>query len=82
MARLREQPETRRVFDISFKLKIVRMAKAQGLSIGQLCKDIKLVEIVTTALLGQFEAVQLGQNRIGKRLTAEHQRIRQLEQEN
>jgi transposase len=32
--------------------------------------------------IAQFEAEQLGQNGIGKPLTAEHQRIRQLEAEN
>ena len=31
---------------------------------------------------GQFEAEQTGQSGIGKPLTAEHQRIRQLELEN
>ena len=32
--------------------------------------------------LAQFEAEQLGQSGVGKLLTAEHQRIRQLESEN
>ena len=32
--------------------------------------------------LSQYEAEQLGQSGIGKPLTAEHQRIRQLESEN
>jgi len=36
----------------------------------------------TSFKLGQFEAEQSGQSGIGKPLTAEHQRIRQLELEN
>ena len=58
------------------------MVKTQGLSIGQVCKDMKLGESAVRRWLGQFEAEQSGQSGIGKPLTAEHQRIRQLEQEN
>ena len=58
------------------------MVKAQGLSISQVCKDMKLGESAVRRWLGQFEAEQSGQSGIGKPLTAEHQRIRQLELEN
>ena len=75
-------PKLRRVFDTSFKLQVVQMVKAQGLTISQVCKDMKLGESAVRRWLSQFEAEQLGQNGIGKPLTAEHQRIRQLEQEN
>ena len=58
------------------------MVKVQGLSIGQVCKDMKIGESAVRRWVAQFEAEQLGQNAIGKPLTTEHQRIRQLEAEN
>ena len=58
------------------------MVKVQGLSIGQVCKDMKIGESAVRRWVAQFEAEQLGQNGIGKPLTAEHQRIRQLEAQN
>ncbi len=58
------------------------MVKVQGLSISQVCKDMKIGESAVRRWIAQFEAEQLGQNGIGKPLTAEHQRIRQLEAEN
>ena len=58
------------------------MVKVQGLSISQVCKDMKLGESAVRRWIAQFDAEQLGQNGIGKPLTAEHQRIRQLEAEN
>ena len=58
------------------------MVKAQVLSMGQVCKDMRLGATAVRRWLAQFEAEQLGQCGIGKPLTAEHQRIRQLESEN
>jgi transposase len=72
----------RRVFDASFKLQVVEMVRSQGLSIGQVCKDMNLGETALRRWLAQVEAEQLGQPGIGKPLTAEQQRIRQLETEN
>ena len=74
--------KSRRVFDTDFKLQVVQMVKSQSLSIGQVCKDMKLGESAVKRWVGQFEAEQQGQSGIGKPLTAEHQRIRQLESEN
>ena len=74
-------PKSRRVFDTNFKLQVVQMVKTQGLSISQVCKDMKLGERTGRAWLVQFEAEQSGQSGIGRPLTAEHQRIRQLETE-
>ena len=73
---------TRRKFDTSFKLKVVQMIKEQGLSVGQICRDMKVGETAVRRWLAQFDAEQLGQAGIGKPLTAEQQRIRQLELEN
>ena len=74
--------QNRRKFDTSFKLKIVQMIKDQGLSVGQVCRDMKLGETAVRRWVAQFDAEQLGQAGIGKPLTAEQQRLRQLEAEN
>ena len=58
------------------------MVKVQGLSISQVFKDMELGDSAARAWLDQFEPKQSGQSGIGKPLTAEHQRIRQLESEN
>ena len=42
-------PKSIRVFDTDFKLQVVQMVKAQGLSIGQVCKDMKLGESAARA---------------------------------
>ena len=73
---------TRRVFDASFKLQVVQMIRVQGLGIGQVCRDMRLGETAVRRWLAQAAAEELGQPGIGKPLTAEHQRIRQLEAEN
>ncbi len=74
--------QTRRTFDTSFKLQVVRMIKDQGIGVGQLCRDMNLGETAVRRWVAQFDAEQLGQAGIGKPLTAEQQRIRQLEGEN
>ena len=58
------------------------MIKTQGLSIAQVCSDMSLGATAVRRWLAQFLAEQLGHSGIGKPLTAEHQRIRQLESEN
>lgn len=58
------------------------MVRSQGLSIGQVCKDMNLGETALRRWVAQVQAEQLGQPGIGKPLTAEQQRIRQLETEN
>lgn len=72
----------RRSFDASFKLQVVQMVKGQGLSVTQVCKDMKLGESAVRRWVKQFEAEESGQSGIGKPLTPEQQRIRQLEAEN
>ena len=74
--------KSRRTFDAGFKLQVAQMVKIQGLSISQVCKDMKLGESAVRRWLIQLEAEQRGQSGIGKPLTVEHQRIRQLELEN
>ena len=82
MAQDVKNQKSRRSFDAGFKLQVVQMIKVQGLSVGQVCKDMNLVESVVRRWLSQFEAEQAGLPGIGKPITAEHQRIRQLELEN
>ena len=72
----------RRGFDARFKLQVVQMICAQGLRIAEVCRDMKLGETAVRRWLAQVDAEQLGQPGISKPLTAEQQRIRQLESEN
>ena len=72
----------RPVYDSAFKLEVVKMIQANGLSIAQVCQDMQVGETAVRRWLKQAEAEQLGQAGIGKPLTPEQQRIRQLEAEN
>ncbi|SER36264.1 transposase, partial [Pseudomonas cuatrocienegasensis] len=74
--------QKRRTFDDSYKLEIVKMIKDQGLTVAQVCRDQSIGETAVRRWVQQYESEQLGQAGIGKPLTAEQQRIRQLEQEN
>ena len=74
--------QTRRVFEASFKLQVVRMIKDQGMTVSQLCRDMNLGETAVRRWVAQVDAEQLGQRGPGLPLTAEQQRIRQLENEN
>ena len=58
------------------------MMRTRGLSVGEVCRDMRLGETAVRRWLAQVDAEQIGQPGIGKPLTAEHQRIRQLEAEN
>lgn len=75
-------PRIRRTFDSPFKLQVVQMIRGQGLSVAQVCRDLDLVDSAVRRWLAQYDAEQAGQPGIGKPLTAEQQRIRQLEREN
>lgn len=72
----------RRNFDAAFKLQVVRMVRSQGLSVSQVCRDLNLVDSAVRRWLTQYDAEQVGGPGIGKPLTAEQQRIRDLEGEN
>ena len=71
----------RRTFDAGFKLQVVQMVRDQGLSVGQVCRDMDLVESAVRRWVEQVDAEKTGLPGIGKPLTAEQQRIRQLEAE-
>ena len=72
----------RRQFDASFKLEVVRMIRDQGLSVSEVCRSMELGETAVRRWVAQYDAVSSGGAGVGKPLTAEQQRIRQLEMEN
>jgi transposase len=72
----------RRNFDPSFKLEVVRMITEQGLSISHVSQTMDIGVTAIHRWMEQYEADQKGQPGVGKPLTAEQQRIRQLDQEN
>ena len=65
--------KSRKTFNASFKLQVVRIIKAQGLSIGQVCKDMNLGGSAVGRSLAKFEAEQAGQNGIVQHITAANQ---------
>lgn len=77
-----EKKRARRAFDAAFKLQVVRMIRDQGLSVGQVCREMSLVESAVRRWVEQFDEESAGRSGVGKPLTAEQQRIRQLEAEN
>ena len=74
--------KVRRVHDVEFKLRVARMVIEDGLTIRQVCKDMDLTESVVRRWGRQLEAEQQGKPGIGKPLTPDQLRIRELEQEN
>jgi transposase len=74
--------KTRRTFDAAFKLQVVRMVREQDLSVSQVSKDLGIGETAVRRWLDQYDAEKAGEPGLGKPLTPEQQRIRQLEAEN
>lgn len=74
--------QRRRDFKPEFKLQVARMVADQGLSVTQVCKDMNLTDSAVRRWVKQLNTEVQGQPGIGKPLTLEQQRIRQLEQEN
>ena len=72
----------RRTFDAEFKLQVVQMIREQGLNVVEVCRDMKLGETAVRRWLAQVSEEAAGRPGLGKPLTAEQQRIRQLEAEN
>lgn len=72
----------RRSFDPNFKLEVVKMVKEQGLSVQHVSESMSIGQTAIRRWMEQFDAEQSGQPGIGRPLTPEQQRIRQLEQEN
>ena len=72
----------RRTVDPSVKLEVVRMIKEQGLSVRHVSQSVDVGQTAIRRWLTQYEAEVNGKPGIGNPLTAEQQRIRQLENEN
>lgn len=70
-----------RKFEPAFKLEVCRMIVDQGQSVNSVCMDLKLSDTAVRRWVQQYKAEQLGEPGIGKPLTSEQQRIRQLEQQ-
>jgi transposase len=66
----------------AFKLQVVKMIREQGLTVPQFCKDLDLTDSAVRTWLKQFAEETAGRPGVGKPLTPEQQRIRQLEAEN
>jgi len=58
------------------------MIRDQGLSVGQVCRDLDLVDSAVRRWLAQHDSEQAGQAGPGRPLSPEQQRIRALEREN
>ena len=74
--------KSRPVFDASFKLEIAKMVLEQGLSVMHVSQSMNVGPTAIRRWVAQYEAELGGQQGVGKPLTGEQQRIRQLEQEN
>lgn len=61
---------------------MVQMVRDQGLRVSQVCHDLDLVDSAVGRWMEQAEAEHARLPGIGKPLTPEQQRIRQLEAEN
>jgi transposase len=72
----------RRVFDENFKLQVVQMVRLQGLPVSEVCREMKIGETAVRRWMEQVDAEQAGEPGIGKPLTPDQQKIRQLEAEN
>ena len=72
----------RRQFESDFKSQVVKLIVEQGLSVPQVCQDMNLGESVVRRWVQKYKTELNGEPLIGNPLTAEHQRIRQLEAEN
>jgi transposase len=72
----------RREYETEFKLELARMVVDQGLSVSQVSKDMDVGVTALRRWVAQYRAEQSGQGGIGKPLTAEQQRIRQLRSDN
>ena len=72
----------RKHYEAAFKLEVARLVVDQGLSIAQVVKDMDIGRTAVKRWIEQYRAEQLGNPGIGKPITVEQQRIRQLETEN
>ena len=72
----------RKYYEAAFKLEVARMVVDQGMGVAQVVKDMSISRTAVCRWVEQYRAEQQGKPGIGKPLTVELQRIRQLEIEN
>ena len=72
----------RRRFTAEYKHQVARMVLDDGLRVPDVCRDQNLGETAVRRWVDQLEAERGGGPGQGQPLTAEQQRIRELEQEN
>jgi transposase len=74
---------TRRAFDADFKLQVARMVRDQGMSVPEVCRTMSVGRTAVQRWVSHLDAERHGEPvRDAMPLTAEMQRIRQLEEEN
>ncbi len=72
----------RKTYETELKLEVARMVVDQGLSVPEVMTSTCVGRTAITRWVDQYRAELNGQSGAGKPLTAEQQRIRQLETEN
>ena len=61
----------RRTFNAEFKLQVVQMIRQQGLSVGDVCRDMKLGETAVRRWLAQADEEAVGRPGMGKPLSCQ-----------
>ena len=73
----------RRAFDANVKLDVARMVRDQGISVPEVCRTMSVGRTAVQRWVRQLDASRQGEPvRGAMALTAQMQRIRQLEEEN
>jgi transposase len=72
----------RKQYEAALKLEVARLVVDQGLSVAQVVKDMDIGRTAVNRWVEQYRAEQMGKTGIGKPITTEQQRIRELETEN
>ena len=69
----------RREFSANVKLEMVKMVRDQGLSVAEVCRTMSVGPTALRRWIAQVDAERAGERGIGAPITADQQRIRQLE---
>jgi transposase len=69
-------------YDEAFKVEVAKMVVDQGLSVKNVSQQMNVGCTALRRWVSQYKGELVGQAVIGRALSAEQQRIRQLEQEN
>ena len=74
--------DKRRKFDAAFKLEVAKMVRDQELSVLHVSRTVSVGRTAIQRWVAQLDAERQGTRGIGAPLTADIQRIRELEREN